>query len=78
MESLPPEDAPRRDDVAEIIKASSRMGALTQDLTTLTRPQVPSAARFPLSAWATAAVSRWDLASTNDKPRFRPIPPARC
>lgn len=65
MESLPPEDA-RRDDVAEIIKASARMGALTHDLTTLTRPPAPTAAPFSLAAWASAAVSRWDLASTNE------------
>lgn len=65
MESLPPEDA-RRDDVAEIIKASARMGTLTHDLTTLTRPPAPTAAPFSLTAWAAAAVSRWDLASTNE------------
>lgn len=65
MESLPPED-PRRDDVAEIVKASSRMGSLTQELTTLTRPQSATAAPFSLIAWATTAVARWRLASAND------------
>ncbi|MBN9661575.1 MAG: response regulator [Acidobacteria bacterium] len=62
MESLPAEDS-RRDDVAEIIKASARMGALTHDLTVLTRPPAPAAAPFPLAAWAASAVDRWELAS---------------
>lgn len=65
MESLPPDD-PRRDDVAEIVKASGRMGTLTQELTSLTRPQVSSAASFSLIAWATTAVARWRLASATD------------
>ncbi|MGJ5814100.1 response regulator [Paludibaculum fermentans] len=65
MESLPADDA-RRDDVAEIVKASARMGALTQDLSSLTRPPVPAAAQFSLIAWATTAVARWRLASATD------------
>ncbi|QOY85744.1 PAS domain-containing sensor histidine kinase [Paludibaculum fermentans] len=65
MESLPADDT-RRDDVAEIVKASARMGALTHDLTSLTRPPVPVAAPFSLVAWATTAVARWRLASATD------------
>ncbi|WP_321473944.1 response regulator [uncultured Paludibaculum sp.] len=62
MESLPPEDD-RRNDVAEIVKASNRMGALTHDLSSLIRPHVPDAARLNVDEWATAATARWGVVS---------------
>ncbi|MBI5280774.1 MAG: response regulator [Candidatus Solibacter usitatus] len=53
-----PEPDPRRDDVQQIINASQRLGALTRDLTTLTRPPAYDVGDFPLAAFLRTMATR--------------------
>lgn len=48
----------RRGDVDEILKASARLGALTRDLTSLTRPPVFEAVEFGVARWMASTAGR--------------------
>lgn len=48
----------RRGEVGEILKAAGRLGALTKDLTALTRPPVYEASEFGLGRWMQSARER--------------------
>jgi CheY-like chemotaxis protein len=67
LESIPAGD-PRRDDVEQILAASSRLASLTRELTTLVRPPAFTAADFDLAAWAQPVAERLGLSPG-------PIPP---
>ncbi len=54
-----PENDPRRADLNEIVKASGRLGALTKDLTALTRPQAFEVVEFSLDRWLRAMEERY-------------------
>lgn len=57
MQSLPEGDE-RRSEVAEILKAAGRLGAVTKDLTALARPAVYEAVEFGLARWLKAMRDR--------------------
>lgn len=57
MESLPQGDV-RRTGMAEILKAAARLGALTRDLTALTRPVDYDVAAFDLARWMKSMEAR--------------------
>jgi hypothetical protein len=57
LQSLPEGDE-RRSEVAEILKAAGRLGAVTKDLTALTRPAAYEAAEFGLARWTKAMRER--------------------
>ncbi len=48
----------RRGDVDEILKAAARLGALTKDLTSLTRPPTFEAVEFGVARWMAATAGR--------------------
>jgi CheY-like chemotaxis protein/signal transduction histidine kinase len=70
IESLPAGDS-RREDVEHIIKAASRMGALTRDLTTLTRPPVYDASDFVARPWVESVATRLQILYVPVEPALR-------
>jgi len=70
IESLPAGDS-RREDVEHIIKAASRMSALTRDLTTLTRPPVFEASDFVAKPWVESVATRLQIQYVPVEPALR-------
>ncbi len=61
-----PWDDPRRADIAEIVKASDRLAALTKSLNSLTRPPAVYAENFEAVAWAQALAAQLGIEANTD------------
>lgn len=55
-------DDPRRADIAEIVKASDRLAAITQNLNSLTRPALVAAEDFDAIPWARDLAAQLNIA----------------
>ena len=59
-------DDPRRADIAEIVKASDRLAAITHNLNSLTRPPAVTAEDFEAVSWTQAQAARLGIATSLD------------